>query len=76
MKQQLNETKTDAELNVLYRDRESEGGESCIRRLYKMKETSMQKEINELRDKLDTEKMVFSKIKEYISKKSEFMNKM
>ena len=74
-KKRCNETKTERELQVQYKKREIEGKLACQKRLYSMKETGLREQIKTLSDALEVEKLVSTKIQEFIIKKKAVIEK-
>ena len=70
MKKQVNETKTEAELYVQYRDRETDGKIACQQRLYDKDETELEEKIRLLQKQLDTEQIVSERIRRFVEKKT------
>ncbi len=66
LKKSVNETKTEAELYVQYRDRETEGKLSCQQRLFDQKETDLEERIKLLEKQLKTENLVSERIRKYV----------
>ena len=62
LKKNVNETKTQAELEVQYKKREIEGKLMCEERKHRMKETELRNEIEDLKRKIDIENQVTEKV--------------
>lgn len=74
LKKQVNETKTEADLYVQYKEREIEGKQACLQRLNDKVETSLEEKIKELEKQLKTENLVSERIRKYVMKKTEMLN--
>ena len=70
LKKQVNETKTEAELYVQYRDRETDGKLACQQRLYDKDESDLEEKIRLLQKQLDTEHIVSDRIRRFVEKKT------
>ena len=68
-KKQVNETKTESELQIQYRKREIEGRLLKTQRLYSRVETDKRNQIKQLQEKLEIENIVSERIKQFITKK-------
>lgn len=75
LKKNVNETKTQAELEVQYKKREIEGRLACKKRLNSIEETELRNKIVELRKKIDMENLVSAKVRDFITKKKEIIDK-
>jgi hypothetical protein len=71
MKKLANETKTERELSVQYKDKEIDGKLACRKRIYNMDQTRLKKQIKELQDNIEIEKLVSKKIQDFIANKKE-----
>lgn len=73
LKKQVNETKTEAELYVQYREREMDGKQSCSQRLYSKEESKLEERIDLLKKQLKTEQLVSDRIRDYMRRKTELL---
>jgi len=76
LKQQLNESKTDSELYIQYEDRHAQGHEMCVKRLYDIEESKLEKEIKRLERQIATEEKVSKRIKDYYTTKANHYNEI
>ena len=74
LKKSVNETKTEAELYVQYRDRETEGKLGCSQRLYDQRESELEERIKVLEKQLKTENLVSERIRKYVGMKTDKLN--
>jgi len=72
-KKRCNETKTERELQVQYKQREIEGKLACKKRMQSMDETGLREQIKTLSDALEVEKLVSTRIQEFIIKKKKII---
>jgi len=73
LKKQVNETKTEKELYVQYRERELRGKLSCIQRIYDKEKQNLNERIKLLQDQLDTENLVSERIRKFVQLKTEML---
>jgi hypothetical protein len=76
MKKMCNETKTERELSVQYKQREIEGMLACKKRIQTMEQTKLRNQIDELKQNIEIEKLVSKKIQDFISNKKEQVDKV
>ncbi|CDW81373.1 leucine rich repeat family protein [Stylonychia lemnae] len=74
LKKQVNETKTEAELYVQYRDRETDGKQACQQRQYDKVQNELEERIKMLEKQIKTEKLVSERIRGYVDKKTQNLN--
>ena len=68
-KTRLNETKTERELQVQYKEREIAGKLACMKRLQSMQQQTLRDKISKLKDNLEIEGKVSKKIQAFITAK-------
>lgn len=71
----MNECKTESELQIQYKLSEIAGKLQCQQRLYSMKEEALRNQITELKNQLETEKLVSKRITQFVKKKKELLEK-
>ena len=72
----MNETKTERELQVQYKEREIAGKLACMKRLQSMEQQTLRDKIQKLKDNLEIEGKVSKKIQSFIgAKKSQIITK-
>jgi len=76
LKKQVNECKTEAELHVQYRERETEGKHACNQRIYDKKENELEEKIQLLKKQLQQEHLVTEKIRRFVEKKTANLNQL
>lgn len=74
LKKQVNETKTEAELYVQYRERETDGKQACQQRQYDKDENELEEKIKLLEKQIKTERLVSDKIRGFVEKKTRDLN--
>lgn len=75
LKKQVNETKTEKELYVQYRERETEGKLSCQKRIFDKEKEKLKERITVLEDQLKTENLVSDRIRKFVQSKTEMLQK-
>lgn len=75
LKKQVNETKTEKELYVQYRARETDGKLSCQRRIFDKEKEKLLEKIRGLEDQLRTENLVSERIRKFVQAKTELLQK-
>ena len=66
LKKQVNETKTEKELYVQYRARETDGKLSCQRRIFDKEKLRLNERIKVLDDQIKTENLVSDRIRKFL----------
>lgn len=69
LKRQKNEAQVEKDLHIQYLERQIQGAQSCADRLHKKKETELQKEIDRLRNVLDTEQQVNNAVEMHLKER-------
>lgn len=62
----MNETKTEKELYVQYRERETEGKLSCQRRIFDKEKLNLNERIKVLEEQIKTENLVSDRIRKFL----------
>lgn len=75
LKKQVNETKTEKELYVQYRARETDGKLGCQRRIFDKEKERLNERIKLLEEQLTTEKLVSERIRKFLQQKAEILSK-
>ena len=75
LKKQVNETKTEKDLYVQYRARETEGKLSCQRRIFDKEKEKQMERIKILDEQLRTENIVSERIRKYVQTKTELLTR-
>jgi chromosome segregation ATPase len=75
LKKQVNETKTEKELYVQYRARETDGKLSCQRRIFDKEKERLNERIKVLEEQLTTEKLVSERIRKFLQQKADILSK-
>ena len=75
LKKQVNETKTEKELYVQYRARETQGKISCQTRIFDKDKERLRERIEILDDQLKTENLVSERIRKFVQSKTELLAK-
>lgn len=75
LKKQVNETKTEKELYVQYKARETEGKLQCQRRQYDKEKEKLMERIRVLEDQLRTENLVSERIRKFVQAKTELLHR-
>lgn len=75
LEKNLNDSKTDSDLLLKYLQDKADGEEICQMRLYEQEETALEDEIKDLNDKIDREKLVSDKIKNFLKEKKDSLDK-
>jgi hypothetical protein len=69
LRKQVNECKTQSDLEINYKQSEINGELACIQRLDSMGETEKRQRIEELREQIEVERLVSERIRGFIEKK-------
>ena len=75
LKKQVNETKTEKELYVQYRARETEGKLSCQKRIFDKEKEKLNEKIKVLDEQLRTENLVSERIRKFVQSKTEMLQR-
>ena len=73
LKKQVNETKTEKELYVQYRARETDGKLSCQRRIFDKEKLRLNERIKVLDDQIKTENLVSDRIRKFLQQKADIL---
>ena len=76
LKKQVNECKTEAELHVQYRDRETDGKQACLQRKYDKDEADLEDKIHMLKKQYQTEQVVTERIRKFVERKTQSLNQL
>lgn len=74
LKRQKNEAQIEKDLHIQYLERNIQGKQSCEERLQKKKETELQKEIDRLKDVLNTELQVNKAVEVHLKERVTLLN--